>query len=326
MPSQPSNSANDPGRPAASGPGAVPTQPGATRIDHAAVPPNSGDAPTAVPASGSGAAPTTSPSGTTFSGTPNAGAPSGTPFGGTPNAGAPSGTTFGGTPTAADYYAANRGGGLFSEAVSQRIGARISVWAHKHRLAPTVLTIFNLGLGCLTSFIVIVAAGPIARDDLWAWPIGLIALIGWQLAYAFDCADGQLARVTKQTSAAGGRLDVLCDVAVQTSLVAAFAAIAAAQEPATPAWLLGAFAATWMVNLVTSVMQSGTQAASMVTSTSLPVRAVKLVRDYGAVIAFAGALLTVAPQFAVWFVGLFTLINAGFLAASIAFSGRAALR
>jgi phosphatidylglycerophosphate synthase len=231
-----------------------------------------------------------------------------------------------GTPTAADYYAANRGGGLFSEAISQRIGARIAVGAHKRRLSPTVLSVLNLGLGCLVSFIVIATAGPVAEGSLWAAPIGLLALVGWQLAYAFDCSDGQLARVTGQSSTAGGRLDVLCDVAVQCSLVAALAATAAAQEPETPAWLLAAFAGTWMVNLVTSVMQTGTQAASMVTSTSLPVRAVKLVRDYGAVIAVAGVLLTVAPQWAVWFVGLFTLINGGFLAASIAFAGRASLR
>jgi phosphatidylglycerophosphate synthase len=238
----------------------------------------------------------------------------------------PSGRSFAGTPTAADYYAANRGGGLFSEAISQRIGARIAVGAHKRRLSPTVLSILNLGLGCLVSFIVIATAGPVAEGDLWAAPIGLLALVGWQLAYAFDCSDGQLARVTGQSSTAGGRLDVLCDVAVQCSLVAALAATAKAQEPETPAWLLAAFAGTWMVNLVTSVMQTGTQAASMVTSTSLPVRAVKLVRDYGAVIAVAGVLLTVAPQWAVWFVGLFTLINGGFLAASIAFAGRASLR
>ena len=93
----------------------------------------------------------------------------------------------------------------------------------------------------------------------------------------------------------------------------------------TPAWLLAAFAGTWMVNLVTSVLQGGPQATSMVTSTSLPVRVVKLVRDYGAVITVAGLLLTIAPQWTIWLVGLFTLINAGFLAASIAFSGRQAL-
>ncbi|MEV6341968.1 CDP-alcohol phosphatidyltransferase family protein [Actinoplanes sp. NPDC051851] len=229
-------------------------------------------------------------------------------------------------PTAAEYYAVNRGGGLFSEAVSQRIGSRISVFAYKNRLSPTVLTIFNLGLGCAASFVVVATAGAVQDGTVWGPLIGLVALIGWQLAYAFDCADGQLARVTGQASPAGGRLDVLCDVAVQSALVAALSATAKAQEPDTPAWLLAAFAATWMVNLVTSVMQSGSQASSMVTSRSPLVRAIKLVRDYGAVIALAGLILLVAPQWTVWFVALFTLINGGFLAASIAFTGRAALK
>jgi phosphatidylglycerophosphate synthase len=230
------------------------------------------------------------------------------------------------TPTAADYYAVNRGGGLFSEAISQHIGAYIAVAAQKRGLAPTVLTVTNLGLGCLVSFAVIATADPVADGRIWAWPVGLLALVGWQIAYALDCADGQLARVTGQTSAAGGRIDVLCDVAAQIALVAALAATAKAQVSATPAWLLAAFAGTWMVNLVTSVMQSGPQAASIVTSRSLPVRLVKLVRDYGAVIALAGVVLTVAPQWTIWLVALFTLINGGFLAASIAFAGRQALR
>jgi phosphatidylglycerophosphate synthase len=229
-------------------------------------------------------------------------------------------------PTAADFYAVNRGGGLFSEAVSQHIGARFALAAYRRRLAPTVLTVANLGLSCLVSFGVIAAAEPVADGRVWAWPVGLLALVGWQIAYALDCADGQLARVTGQASAAGARMDVLCDVAAQIALVAALAATAEAQVAATPAWLLAAFAGTWMVNLVTSVMQSGPQAASMVPSRSLPVRVVKLIRDYGAVIALAGVALTVAPQWTIWLVGLFTLVNAGFLAASIAFAARQSLR
>ena len=229
-------------------------------------------------------------------------------------------------PRAADYYAVNRGGGLFSEAISQRAGARIAVFAHRHRLAPTVLTVANLGLSCLVSFVVVAAAGPVAQGRMWAWPVGLLALAGWQFAYALDCSDGQLARVTGQTSAAGGRVDVLCDVAGQIALVAALSAVAEAQVPETPAWLVAAFAGTWMVNLVTSVMQTGSQAASLVTSRSLPVRLVKLVRDYGAVIALAGVVLAVAPQWTIFLIGAFTLINGAFLAASIAFSGRAALK
>jgi phosphatidylglycerophosphate synthase len=238
----------------------------------------------------------------------------------------PSPTADPAAPTAADYYKVNRGGGLFSEAVSQRLGARIAVFAHKHKLAPTVLTVANLGLSCLVSFIVVATAGPVADDSVWAWPVGLLALLGWQFAYALDCSDGQLARVTGQTSPAGARVDVLCDVAAQIALVAALSATAEAQVPDTPAWLLAAFAGTWMVNLVTSVMQTGPQAASMVTGTSLPIRLVKLVRDYGAVIALAGVVLTVAPQWTVWVISAFTLINAAFLAASILFAGRQSLK
>jgi phosphatidylglycerophosphate synthase len=232
----------------------------------------------------------------------------------------------GAIPTAADYYAANRGGGLFSEAISQHLGAYIAAFAQRHRLAPTVLTVANLGLGCAVSFAVIALAGPVATGQIWAWPVGLLALFGWQAAYALDCSDGQLARVTRQTSSAGARIDVLCDVASQIALVSALSATAMAQVPQTPAWLLAAFAGTWMVNLVTSVMQGGPQAASMVTSTAMPIRLVKLIRDYGAVIALAGLVLTLAPQWTIWLVGLFTLVNAAFLAASIAFAGRQALR
>jgi phosphatidylglycerophosphate synthase len=157
------------------------------------------------------------------------------------------------------------------------------------------------------------------------WLVGLIALLAWQLAYAFDCADGQLARVTGQASLAGGRLDILCDIAVQIGLVAALSAVAVAHRPGTPSWLPAVFAGTWMVNLVTSVMQSGPAAASMVPSQSLPVRLVKLVRDYGAVILFAGLVLTVIPQWTVVMLWVVTAVNGLFLLASIAFSSRAAL-
>jgi phosphatidylglycerophosphate synthase len=218
----------------------------------------------------------------------------------------------------ADFYRTNRGGGLFSEAVSQRIGAGLALAGYRMGLAPTALTLANLVLGVGVSVAVVANAGA-------GWWVGLLALVGWQVAYALDCADGQLARVTGKTSPAGARVDVLCDVATQIALVTALSAVAVAQQPDTPAWLVAAFAGTWMVNLVTSVLQSGPQAASMVPSRSLPVRVVKLVRDYGAVIALAGLVLTLAPQWTVWLLVAFSLVNGGFLLASIAFSARASL-
>lgn len=225
-----------------------------------------------------------------------------------------------------DFYRVNRGGGLFSEALSQRIGAVFALLGQRLGLAPTVLTMANLLLGTAASVTVVALAAPVAAGDVPAWVVGLVALLGWQLAYALDCADGQLARVTGRGSAAGARVDVLCDVAAQIALVTALGATAVAHRPTVPVWLVAVFAGTWMVNLVTSVMQAGPNAASMVASTSLPVRLVKLVRDYGAVIFVAGLVLLIAPAATVWLIVAFSVVNGGFLLASIAFSARASLR
>ncbi|MEU4716102.1 CDP-alcohol phosphatidyltransferase family protein [Micromonospora purpureochromogenes] len=229
-------------------------------------------------------------------------------------------------PTVADFHRVNRGGGLFSESLSQWLGAVFALVAQRLGLRPTALTIANLVLGLATSVAVVALADRVAAGDVPAWVVGLVALVGWQVAYSLDCADGQLARVTGQGSVAGARVDVLCDVAAQIALVAALAATAVAQRPETPTWLVAVFAGTWMVNLVTSVMQAGPNAASMVTSTSLPVRLVKLVRDYGAVIFVAALVLMLAPALTFWVIIAFTIVNGGFLVASIAFSARASLR
>ena len=229
-------------------------------------------------------------------------------------------------PRAREFYAVNRGGGLYSEALSQRLGAGIAVAAQRLRLPPTVLTLANLVL-CLGASVAVVLLAPrMAAGTTSAWAVGLVALIAWQVAYALDCSDGQLARVTGQASPAGARLDILCDVAAQIGLVTALSAVTVAYRPQTPVWLVAGFVGTWMVNLVASVLQSGPQAASMVPSRSPAVRLVKLIRDYGAVIALAGLVLTIAPQWTVVVLWLFTAVNGLFLLASIAFSARAALR
>jgi phosphatidylglycerophosphate synthase len=228
-------------------------------------------------------------------------------------------------PRRRDFLATNRGGGLYSEGVSQPIGSAIALVACRLGVPPTVLSLVNLGLGVGASVAVVALAARTAADAVPAWLVGGLALVAWQFAYIFDCADGQLARVTGQASAAGGRLDILCDIAVQIGLVAALSTVAVAYRPGTPLWLPVVFAGTWMVNLVTSVMQAGPNSASMVASRSLPVRLVKLVRDYGAVILFAGLVLTFMPQWTVLVLWLFTAVNGLFLLASIAFSVRAAL-
>jgi phosphatidylglycerophosphate synthase len=225
-----------------------------------------------------------------------------------------------------EFYAVNRGGGLYSEAVSQRLGAVVALVADRLGIAPTILTLVNVVLGVGTSVAVAVLAPSAVTGDLPAWALGLGALVAWQVAYAIDCADGQLARVTGQASPAGARVDVLADVLVQISLVTALASASTAFQPRTPAWLVAVFAGTWMVNLVTSVMQSGGAAGSLMTRTSLPVRVLKLIRDYGAVVALCGLVLTVVPGQIVWIMVAFSAVNGLFLIASVMHSARNALR
>ncbi len=229
-------------------------------------------------------------------------------------------------PRLTDYYAVNKGGGLFSEATGQWIGTVLSATAYRLGLPPTVLTLTNLVIGLSTSVTVTVLAQPVADGRVPAWSVGLLALVGWQLAYAFDCADGQLARATGQTSNAGARTDILCDVALQIALVTALSTVTVAQRPDTPVWLVVVFAGTWMVALVTSALQSGPAAASMVPSTSLPVRVIKLVRDPGLLFFVAALVLLVAPSAMWWYLVAAIVVNGGFLAASIAFAARRALR
>jgi phosphatidylglycerophosphate synthase len=222
--------------------------------------------------------------------------------------------------TAADFLARNRGGGLFTVGVSQRMGSWFAVAAYRRGLAPTALTLGSLALGLLAGGLVIVAYG---RAQL---AVGLSALLLWQVAYALDCADGQLARVTGQASQAGKRLDILCDVALQIALTAAVATVADHRPGDLPVWLVAAFTGTWLVNLVTSILQQGEAAASLLGSGSLAVRVVKLVRDYGAVVLVIGLVLAFVPQFVVWLVGLFTVVNGLFLLVSIGSTARTSLR
>nr|WP_240942125.1 CDP-alcohol phosphatidyltransferase family protein [Planosporangium thailandense] len=222
--------------------------------------------------------------------------------------------------------ARNRGGGLFTETINQRIAAHVSVAAERLGLPPTALTLTNFVLGLAAAALVILTAPAMADGRVPALLVGLVALVLWQVAYSLDCADGQLARVTGQSSPAGARLDILCDVALQISLAAAVGSVAYAYHPdGVRPWLVAGFAGTWMVNLVTSALQQGAAAASLVTSRSLIVRLLKLVRDYGAVVTVIGLVVAVVPAWTVWLMVAFTVVNGGFLLVSIAASARASL-
>lgn len=228
-------------------------------------------------------------------------------------------------PSAADFRVRSRGGGFFSELVNQRAGAWLALAGDRLGLSPSILTMTGLTVGISTSVSVLLLAPATTRDAVSALIVGLAAGLGWQLAYTLDCADGQLARATGRTSAAGARLDILCDVAVQISVVAAVSSVAAAHTPSAPSWIYAVFAGTWMVNLVTSVLAGGPATGSLLTSRSNAARALKLVRDYGAVIAATALVLAVAPGWTIWLLVVLSIGNGLFLVASIAAAAGRAL-
>lgn len=223
----------------------------------------------------------------------------------------------------ADFLAANRGGGL-ATLLDQRGGAVFAYAAWRMGLKPTHLTLLNLVIG-LAASIGVIAYIPAARDGAPWWPVAIAALVLWHVAYMLDCADGQLARVTGTGSDAGARVDILSDIAIQTSVVAVVVAVVNAYTPEIPAWCGAAFAALWMTNLVTAVMAKEDTGVSMITNTSLAVRLVKLVRDYGFVVAVI-ALALLWPQLMFIVMLGFGAVNGLFLLASIATNARATLR
>jgi len=214
---------------------------------------------------------------------------------------------------------------MFTHAINYPVAARLAVLAHRWRIRPTTLTLLNLIMGVGAS-VAIIALAPELPSRRWlAGALGIGAWLVWQLAYCLDCADGQLARVTATSTPAGGRLDVLCDVAVQVALVAAVIAVAAT-HPDIPPWLFGVFAASWMVNLVTSVMAKEGTNVSLVASTSPAIRAVKLIRDYGFMLTVVAVALVIGAWAIVWVTVLFVVVNSGFLLASIVQAARASIR
>src|SRR5260370_34688987 len=100
------------------------------------------------------------------------------------------------TPTvAATFLAQNRGGGLYSERVSQRAGAYLALADYRLRWSPSAVTVAALVIGVGASVALLVLAPRTTAGAAPAVVVGVAVGLGWQLAYALDCADGQLARV-----------------------------------------------------------------------------------------------------------------------------------
>jgi phosphatidylglycerophosphate synthase len=107
------------------------------------------------------------------------------------------------------------GGHPLTRLLSQRIGALCAWAAWRLRISPNHVTL-------LAAFVSV--CGALVYGAAMTGPGAMVAvLVLTQLGYGLDCADGQLARATRRTSALGRWLDVYLDMLTISSL--AFAAV-----------------------------------------------------------------------------------------------------
>lgn len=90
--------------------------------------------------------------------------------------------------------------------VSYRMGSAIALIASRIGISPDMISMLS-GLITVSSamFAILLGHGTVLS--------GLVLVVGLQLGYAFDCADGPLARATGQGSSFGVLLDKLVDLA-----------------------------------------------------------------------------------------------------------------
>lgn len=101
-----------------------------------------------------------------------------------------------------------QGGALFfSKRVSRVIGAFVAAAVFPTPVTPNAVTIAGFVAHLLAAIVVVVADGVVSVP---AW---ILVIVLWQVAFGLDCADGQLARARRATTAFGAWLDAFVDVA-----------------------------------------------------------------------------------------------------------------
>lgn len=173
-----------------------------------------------------------------------------------------------------------KGGFPWTRVVSQRIGAVLALLALRLGLHPSTLSWTSLGLGVGSAGVAIVLL-PAQRGLA-----GVLVLLGWQLAYGVDCADGQVARATRSTSVAGARLDLTADFVVHTATAATLVVASDGRVSSLVAVTAGMLYAFALFDEATG--RHGDAAAPTVDRAGLGYTVISVVRDAGVQRAAAG--------------------------------------
>ena len=93
----------------------------------------------------------------------------------------------------------------FTRNISYRMGAVIALWASRLGVSPNMISLLSGAITILSTMVAVYLGQG-------SWMAGTILVLGLQIGYAFDCADGPLARATGQGSSFGILMDKLVDL------------------------------------------------------------------------------------------------------------------
>ena len=214
---------------------------------------------------------------------------------------------------------AGRGAPAYSIYVNRRLGRYVAAAAYRAGLTPNQVT----GLSATMTFVAIAVLAT-ARPS---FPIGLLVTVLLAAGYAFDSADGQVARLRGGGSAQGEWLDHVVDAIKSATLHAAV--LISAYRFLVPAdqrgWLLlplGFLAvasvsfAVFLLNDLLKAARAGRDTTSMIRTGSTPLRSLLgAPTDYG-VLVYVFLLLGAPAVFLVVY-GLLLAANLGYLALAL---------
>ncbi|MFD7609930.1 CDP-alcohol phosphatidyltransferase family protein [Streptomyces sp. NPDC059828] len=103
-----------------------------------------------------------------------------------------------------------KGVSLYSRFVNRPAGRYLAAGAYRMGLTPNQVTLISAGFS-FAAVLVVAFAQP-------TWAVGFLVWLGLAVGFAFDSADGQLARLRGGGSAAGEWLDHVVDCAKLTAL------------------------------------------------------------------------------------------------------------
>ncbi|MBO3088915.1 CDP-alcohol phosphatidyltransferase family protein [Cellulomonas dongxiuzhuiae] len=211
---------------------------------------------------------------------------------------------------------AARSAPAYSRFVNRRLGRVLAAWAYRRGLSPNAVT----GISALCTFSAIAMLALVPPSVLLGLAVSVLLVLG----YAFDSADGQVARLTGTGSVAGEWLDHMVDatkvVALPLALLVGLHRFEAVAEPWQLVPLANAVVGSVLFfgMMLTEQLRRARGVVSRATTAGrLPwLRSVLVLpTDYGVLcLAF---LLYGLPHVFVPVLGVLTLGSAGFLALAL---------